>query len=104
MYLSEMLYLQHLVYEKLRKELPLRNLIAHMALSKQLHKIEIEYDMEYDMEYCVPTGKKSESFAEFLRSNTHGTDTSSSTASLSGICEQYGAMSLYDHGDKKETS
>ena len=92
-----MLYLQHLVYEKLRKELQLRNLVAHVALSRRLHGME----MEYDMEYCVPTGKRSKSFAEFLRSNFHGTNTSSSTASLSDVCEQYGAMTLYGCGDEE---
>ena len=94
-----MLYLQDLVYENLRKELPLRNLVAHVAVSKRLHEME----MEYDVEYCVPTGKNSESFAEFLRSNLHGMNTSSSMTSLSGICEQYGAMTLYGRGDKEET-
>ena len=103
MYLSEVLYLQHLVYEKLRKELPLRNLVAHVALSKRLHEIEMGYDMEYDMEYCLPTGKKSESFAEFLSNNQPGTNASSSKASLSGLCEQYGAMTLHDHGNKEKT-
>jgi hypothetical protein len=60
MYLSEMLFLQNLVYEKLRKELRLRNLVAHVALSKRLHELRMGNYMEYDMEYCVPTGKKSE--------------------------------------------
>ena len=97
MHPCEMLHLQHLVYEKLRKELQLRNLVAHMAVSKQLHEME----MGYDVEYRVPSGKKSESFAEFLRNNAHGTNTSSSTASLSDVCEQYGAMTLYGRGDKE---
>jgi hypothetical protein len=57
MYLLEMLYLQDLVDEKLHKELHLRNLIAHVALSRRLHEMQ----MEYDMEDCVPAGKKSES-------------------------------------------
>jgi hypothetical protein len=104
MYLSEMLYVQDLVDEKLREELHLRNLVAHLALSKRLHEMKMGNDMEYDTEYCVPTGKTSESFAEFLSSNHPGTNASSSTASLSSLCEQYEAMTLYNHGDKKETS
>lgn len=95
-----MLYLQDLVNEKLHKELHLRNLIAHMALSKRLHKMQ----MEYDVEDCVPAGKKSESFTEFLTRTHPGTNTSSSTASISGICEQYGAMMLCDHENNKEIS
>ena len=62
MYLFEMLYLQDLVDEKLHKELHLRNLVAHVALSKRLHEMQ----MEYNVEDCVPAGKKSESFSEFL--------------------------------------
>ena len=100
MYLFEMLYLQDLVDEKLHKELHLRNLIAHVALSKRLHEMQ----MEYDMEDCVPAGKKSESFTEFLTRTHPGTNTSSSTASMSGLCEQYGAMTLYDHENNKEIS
>ena len=87
-----MLHLQHLVYEKLRKELQLRNLVAHMAVSKQLHEME----MGYDVEYRVPSGKKSESFAEFLARKQPGTTTSGSSTLMSNICEQYEAITLYD--------
>lgn len=100
MSIFEMLYLQDLVDQELHKELQLRNLVAHLALSKQLHKMQ----MEYDVEDCVPAGKKSESFAEFLTRNHPGTNTSSFTTSVSGVCEQYGAMTLYDQGDKREIS
>lgn len=98
MYLFEMLYLQDLVDDKLHKESHLRNLIAHMALSKRLHEMQ----MEYDIENCVPAGKKSESFTKFCTRTQTGTNMSSSTASTSDFCEQYGAMTLYDHGDDKE--
>jgi hypothetical protein len=100
MYLFEILYLQDLVDEKLYKELHLRNLVAHVALSKRLHEMQ----MEYDVEDCVPAGKKSESFSEFLTRTQAGTNTSSSTASMSDLCEQYGAMALYDNGDNKKIS
>jgi hypothetical protein len=99
MYLFHMLYLQDLVDEKLHKESHLRNLVAHMVLSKRLHEMQ----MEYDVEDCVPAGKKSESFAEFRTRTQTGTNISSSTASTSDFCEQYGAMTLYDHWDNKET-
>jgi hypothetical protein len=99
MYLFEMLCLQDLVDEKLHKETHLRNLVAHVVLSKRLHEMQ----MEYDVEDCVPAGKNSESFAEFHARNHLGTNTSSSTASISNLCEQYGSMVLYDNGDK-ETS
>ena len=100
MYLFEMLYLQGLVDEKLHKESHLRNLVAHMALSKRLHEMQ----MEYDVEDCVPAGKNSESFAEFHARNHPGTSTSSSTAEMSDLCKQYRAMALYDNGDNKEIS
>jgi hypothetical protein len=58
MYLFEMLYLQGLVDEKLRKESHLRNLIAHMALRKRLH----EQQMEHDWEDCMSAEKNSELF------------------------------------------
>jgi hypothetical protein len=93
MYLFEMLYLQDIVVEKLHKESRLRNLIAHMALGKRLYEMQ----MEYDVEDCVPAGKKSESLAEFRTRTQIGTNISSSTASTSDFCEQYGAMTLYDH-------
>jgi hypothetical protein len=99
MYLFEMLYLQDLVDGKLHKESHLRNLVAHMALSKRLHEVQ----MEYDMEDCVLAGKKSEYFAEFCTRTQTGTNMSTSTASTSHFCEQYGAMTLYYHGDNKET-
>ncbi len=99
MYLFEMLYLQGLVDEKLHKEAHLRNFVAHIALSKRLHEMQ----MEYDVEDCVPARKTSGSFAEFHGNHT-GTNTSSSTASMSDLCEQYGAMTLCDSGDNKETS
>jgi hypothetical protein len=95
-----MLYLQNLVNEKLHKELRLRNLIAHVALSKRLHEMQ----MEYDVEDYVPAGKKSESFTEFLTHTHPRTNTSSSMASMSGLCEQYGAMTLCDHKNNKEIS
>jgi hypothetical protein len=95
-----MLYLQDLVYRKLYKESHLRNLVAHMALSKQIHGIQ----MEYDEEACVPAGKESESFAEFLARNQPVTTTSSSTTSVSNLCEQYEAITLYDLWDKKARS
>lgn len=95
-----MLYLQDLVDEKLHKELRLRNLIAHVALSKQLHEMQ----MEYGVEDCVPAGKKSESFTEFLTRTHPGKNTSSSTALMSGLCEQYGAITLYNHENNKEIS
>jgi len=98
MYLFEMLYFQDLVDEKLHKELHLRNLVAHMALSKRLHEIQ----MDYDAEDCVPAGKKSEPFAEFLTRTHPGTNTSSSTEPMSGLCEQYGEMTLYDNGNNKK--
>jgi len=60
--------------------------------------------MEYDVEDCVPAGKKSESFSEFLTRTQAGTNTSSSTAAMSGLCEQYGAMTLCDHENNKEIS
>jgi hypothetical protein len=95
-----MLYLQDPVDQKLHKELQLRNLVAHIALSKQLHKIQ----MEHDVDNCVPAGKKSESFAKFLTRNQPETNTSSSAASISDVCEQYGAMTLYEQEDKREIS
>jgi hypothetical protein len=100
MYLFEMLCLQDLVDEKLHKEAHLRNFVAHMALSKRLYEMQ----MAYDVEDCVPAGKNSESFAEFHARNHTGTNTSSSMASMSDLCEQYGAMALYDNGDNKEIS
>lgn len=100
MYLFEMLYLQDLVDEKLHKELHLRNLVAHLALSKRLHEIQTDFDAED----CVPAGKKSESFTEFLTRTHPGTNTSSSTVSMSDLCEQYGAMTLCDQENNKEIS
>lgn len=96
-----MLYLQDLVDEKLHKELHLRNLVAHVALNKRLHEMQIEYDVEED---CVPAGKKSESFSEFLTRTQAGTNTSNSTSVMSGLCEQYGAMTLGDHENNMEIS
>jgi hypothetical protein len=61
-YLFQMLYLQDLIEQKLQKESHLRNLIAHIALSKRLYEMQ----MYYDAEICVPAGKERESFAEFL--------------------------------------
>ena len=99
-YLFQMLYLQDLVEQKLQKESHLRNLIAHMALSKRLHEMQ----MDYDAEICVPAGKESESFAEFLARNQPGATTSSSTTSVSNLCEQYEAITLHDSWDEKEAS
>jgi hypothetical protein len=62
-----------------------------MVLSKRLHEMQ----MELDVEDCVPARKKSESFAEFLTRNQPATKTSSSTTSMSNLCEQYGAMTLW---------
>ena len=50
--------------------------------------------IDYDVEDCVPAGKKSEFFAEFLTRDHSGTNTSSSTTSMSNLCKQYGAMKL----------
>ena len=92
MYLFEIMYLQDLVNGKLHRESHLRNLVAHMALSRRIHEIQ----MEHDVEGCVPAGKASESFAEFLARKQPGTTTSGSSTLMSNICEQYEAITLYD--------
>jgi hypothetical protein len=93
-----MLYLQNLVNKKLHKELRLRNLIAHVALSKRLHKMQIEYNVE---DY-VPAEKKSKSFTEFLTHTHPRTNTLSSIALMSGLYKQYRAITLYNYKNNKK--
>jgi hypothetical protein len=92
MSLFQMLYLQDLVVNKLHKETHLRNLVAHMALSKRLQEIQ----MEDNLEHYVPSRKKSESFADFQFRNPYGvpewTNTSRSATSMYNICKEYAAM------------
>ena len=68
-------------------------------LGKQLYKMQIEYNMED----CVPARKKSKSPIEFYTYTQIGTNISSSTASTSNFYNQYGAITLYNYWDNKET-
>jgi hypothetical protein len=98
--LFQILSLQDLVDQKLYKESHVRNLVAHMALSKRLQDIQ----MEYDLEHCVATGKKSESFAEFQLRNSSRvpdwTNKSISATSIYDLSEEYAGMTLVSHLDR----
>jgi hypothetical protein len=94
---TQLLYLTHLVVEKLDGEICLRNMVGHIGLGKRVQQL---LQTESDLERLTQNENESETFSEdWDAETTEAIETSDHNTAICCICEIFAAQTLNDPKD-----